>query len=224
MGGLWIGVVHAGMGLGAAASVFTTLTIGDGLVTQVPALDFAGRRMLITRSHRKSNLPVELARQVFASPQALIVAAGFLLVLSFTSLPRAPLVLLAAGCLGIAAGLARRRRATQAAAAKKQPAAAKKSPGRIEDYLTLDPMELELGVGLLRSPIPAAAATSWSGSSGSVRYWPARWASSCESGASATTCGSRPAEYRIKIADSTVAHGSIDAAAADRRGHRSPPS
>jgi flagellar biosynthesis protein FlhA len=215
-GGLWIGVVHAGMGLGEAASVFTTLTIGDGLVTQVPAfLISLAAGMLITRSHRKSNLPVELARQVFSSPQALIVAGVFLLVLIFTSLPRVPLVLLAAGCVGIAAGLHRRRRADQTAEVKKQSQASKKSQGRVEDYLALDAMELELGVGLLRLADPNR------GGDILERIQRVRQVLASEMGVILPKVRVRdnmrlePNQYRVKIADSAVTQGFIDAAAID---------
>ena len=77
------------MSPGEAASLFTTLTIGDGLVTQVPALLISlAAGMLVTRSSQASNLPSEFLRQLFSRPQALAVAGGFLGVLIFTSLPR----------------------------------------------------------------------------------------------------------------------------------------
>ena len=79
IGGLFIGIVQNGMSLGEAASLFTTLTIGDGLVTQVPAfLISLAAGMLVTRSSQASNLPSEFLRQLFSRPQALAVAGGFL--------------------------------------------------------------------------------------------------------------------------------------------------
>ena len=62
-----------------AGTLFTTLTIGDGLVTQVPAfLISLAAGMLVTRSSQESNLPKEFMRQLFSRPQALAVAGGFL--------------------------------------------------------------------------------------------------------------------------------------------------
>ncbi len=151
IGGLIIGVVSNGMSLAQAGSLFTTLTIGDGLVTQVPAfLISLAAGMLVTRSNQASNLPGEFLRQLFSRPQAMAIAGGFLCILIFTSLPRIPLLLLAAGCVGMAVTLSRRETKVQAAQAKKQAQATKRSQLRVEDYLAVDPMELELGVGLLR--------------------------------------------------------------------------
>ena len=139
------------------ASLFTTLTIGDGLVTQVPAfLISLAAGMLVTRSSQESNLPKEFLRQLFSRPQALAVAGGFLALLIFTSLPRIPLFLIGAGCVGMAVTLSRRENKAQAVAAVKKQAEAAKSAQRVEDYLTIEPMELELGIGLIRVADPQA--------------------------------------------------------------------
>ena len=72
--------------------MFTRLTIGDGLVTQVPAfLISLAAGLLVTRSTQKTNLSHEILRQLFSRPQALAVTGGFLGILVFTSLPRIPL-------------------------------------------------------------------------------------------------------------------------------------
>ena len=119
IGGLFIGIVQNGMSPGQAASLFTTLTIGDGLVTQVPAfLISLAAGMLVTRSNQASNLPSEFLRQLFSRPQALAVAGGFLGILIFTNLPRIPLLLIGAACVGMAVTLFRRE--TKAHAARRQ--------------------------------------------------------------------------------------------------------
>ena len=141
IGGLFIGIVENGMSLADAAKLFTLLTIGDGLVTQVPAfLISLAAGMLVTRSNQASNLPGEFVRQLFSRPQALAVAAGFLGILIFTSLPRIPLLLLAAGCVGMAVTLSRRETKVKAAQATKQSAshqavatAGRGLPGRRSD-------------------------------------------------------------------------------------------
>ncbi len=97
-----------------AAAIFTTLTIGDGLVTQVPAfLISLAAGLLVTRSSNESDLPAEFLKQLFSRPQALAVAAGFLGVLIFTSLPRIPLLALGGGCVGLATATSRRGDAGQ---------------------------------------------------------------------------------------------------------------
>ncbi len=156
VGGLLIGMFEAGMPLGEAASVFTTLTIGDGLVSQVPAfLISVAAGLLVTRSSQSSDLPVEFVKQLFSRPQALAVAGGFLGVLVFTSLPKIPLVTIGGGCMALAWTL-RRQSSQQRASeeAKKQAEAAKPAEERVEDYLAVDPMEIEIGVGLIRLADP----------------------------------------------------------------------
>jgi len=156
VGGLFIGVVESGMSLPQAASLFTKLTIGDGLVSQVPAfLISLAAGLLVTRSSHEVNLPSEFLRQLFSRPAALAVAAGFLGVLVVTGLPTLPLVLIGASCVGLAVTLSRRStRARTAEQATKRAEAAKPAQERVEDYLLVDPMELEIGVGLIRLADP----------------------------------------------------------------------
>jgi len=156
LGGLFIGIYEYDMGLAEAASLYTKLTIGDGLVSQLPAfLISLAAGLLVTRSTQSTNLPGEFIRQVFSRPQALAVTGAFLGVLVFTSLPAVPLTLIGASCVGLAVLLSRRERDAErltAAAAKAAETAV--PPARIEDYLTVDPMEVEIGVGLIRLADP----------------------------------------------------------------------
>jgi flagellar biosynthesis protein FlhA len=156
VGGLFIGMIEAGMTASEAASLFTKLTIGDGLVTQIPAfLISLAAGLLVTRSSYEVNLPMEFLRQLFSRPRALAVAGGFLGVLIFTSLPRIPLLAIGASCIAMAMTLSRRTAQVQAAAdAKKLAEASQPSEQRIEDYLAVDPMEVEIGVGLIRLADP----------------------------------------------------------------------
>ncbi|MBN2291537.1 MAG: flagellar biosynthesis protein FlhA [Pirellulales bacterium] len=156
VGGLFIGVFQAGMSFSEAGGLFTRLTIGDGLVSQVPAfLISLAAGLLVTRSSRKVNLPHEFLRQLFSRPQALAIAGVFLGVLIFTTLPTVPLLVLGGGCVGLAMMLARQTTESAAAAeARKKAEAAKPQQERIEDYLVNDPMEIELGVGLIKLADP----------------------------------------------------------------------
>jgi len=155
IGGLFIGIAENGLGVREAVELYTTLTIGDGLVTQIPAfLISVAAAMLVTRSNQESNLPREFIRQLFSRPQALVVAGLFLGVLVFTSLPRIPLLALGVACVGLAVFLSRRETKVQAVQAKKRLETARQAEQRVEEYLTVDPMELELGVGLIRLADP----------------------------------------------------------------------
>lgn len=148
MGGLVIGVFQLGMAPLEAGNLFTRLTIGDGLVSQLPALLVAmAAGLLVTRSSASANLPSELVGQLFSRPQALVVAAIFLALLLFTNLPKLPLVFLAIGCVGLSLILARSQNRTPTDDENKP--AAPDDP-QIEDLLSVDPLEIEIGVGLIR--------------------------------------------------------------------------
>ncbi len=156
VGGLFVGVIESGMSLADAAALFTRLTIGDGLVSQVPAfLISLAAALLVTRSNKSVNLPAQFVGQLFSRPQALMVAGGFLGILVFTSLPKIPLLLIAGSCIGIAINLTRKSAKTEAKdAAKQKEENTKKPEERIEDYLAIDPMEVEIGVGLIKLADP----------------------------------------------------------------------
>jgi flagellar biosynthesis protein FlhA len=206
--GLFIGMVEAGMSLGQAASLFTTLTIGDGLVTQVPAfLISLAAGLLVTRSSQPSNLPRQFVSQLFSRPQALAVAGGFLGILVFTSLPSIPLLLIGAACVGMAVTLTRRE--NKARAAKVDAAANQRPQPRVEDYLAVDPMEVELGVGLIR------LADAKRGGDLLERIGGVRQTLAGEIGIILPKVRIRDNmrldhhQYRIKIADTAVAEGSV---------------
>lgn len=211
LGGLIIGVAEHGMPLMEAGSLFTRLTIGDGLVSQVPAfLISLAAALLITRSTRSSNLPQEFIQQIFSRPQALAVAAGFLAVLVMTDLPRTPLMVMCAACLGMARVLTQaetRKKTDEATEARQQ-----KPPveDRIEDYLAVDPMEVEVGVGLIRLADPKR------GGDLLERIQRVRQSIAAEIGVIMPKIRIRdnmrlePNEYRIKIADMPVAHDRLE--------------
>ncbi len=156
IGGLVIGVLDQGMEITQAASLFTRLTIGDGLVSQIPAfLISLAAGLLVTRSSSEVNLPAQFITQLFSRPQALAITAGFLALLIFTNLPALPLMGIGGGCAALALMLTRRQRDADSADAQRAAVEAKKPrEERIEDFLAIDPMEVEIGVGLIRLADP----------------------------------------------------------------------
>jgi flagellar biosynthesis protein FlhA len=158
VGGFVIGVFQQGMGWAQAAEVFTKLTIGDGLVSQVPAfLVSLAAGLITTRSSQKSDLPMQFIGQIFSNPRALLVTAGFLCILVLTNLPKTPLLALGAGCGGLALLLTRNKKAEDeklAAKAKADEQAKRPTEERIEDFLAIDPMEIEIGAGLVKLASP----------------------------------------------------------------------
>jgi len=149
LGGLAIGVFQHGMSAGEAAAVFTRLTIGDGLVSQIPAFIISvSAGLVVTRSTAEGNLGEDLIRQITSKPVALYLAAGFLALLLPTPLPKIPLLFLAVGCVLLGRSVSRRQRAQ----AQREEQAARppaRPQERAEDLLAMDLMELEVGVGLI---------------------------------------------------------------------------
>ena len=84
VGGLVIGMTMRGETFNQAIDVYTRFTIGDGLVTQIPAffMSFA-TGLLVTRSSSEDNLSTQIAVQIFAKPKNLVIGAGFALFLMF---------------------------------------------------------------------------------------------------------------------------------------------
>ncbi len=172
-GGLILGVVNHGMSLGEAVNVFTKLTIGDGLVSQVPAfLISLASGIIVTRSSSSTDLNRDVLEQMFSRPGVLGAAAAFLALLAMTPLPKLPLLALGGGLAIGAAVLGGRRddptdEPDAPAAADPRPAAtprsrlaamvstrpegepAEASSDRMEDLLHVDPLELEIGFRLI---------------------------------------------------------------------------
>lgn len=160
IGGLYIGVMQAGMSFTEAGALFTKLTIGDGLVSQVPALLISlAAGLLVTRSAQKANLPVQFLQQLLGNPKALFVAGGFLMLLIVTNLPAVPMATLGVGCIGLAVVMNRqthRLQEEETTRTEAEKAAAAAPPEkRVEDFLTVDPMEVSIGLGLLSLADPS---------------------------------------------------------------------
>src|SRR5690348_2985837 len=120
--GFLIGVLQHGMEFRKALETYTVLTIGDGLVTVIPALMISiSGGLIVTRASSESRLGAEFHKQVFGNAQPLLLASGVLIALAaFPGLPKIPFLLMGGG-LGTAAWNMRKR----VAEAEKKDAAAK---------------------------------------------------------------------------------------------------
>jgi flagellar biosynthesis protein FlhA len=97
-GGLFLGIVNHGMSPGEAINVFTKLTIGDGLVSQVPAfLISLAAGLIVTRSSSSTDLNRDVIDQLFSHPGVLGTAAVFVGLMALTPLPKLPLLALGGG-------------------------------------------------------------------------------------------------------------------------------
>lgn len=148
--GFLIGVFQHGMDLTRAIQTYTILTIGDGLVTVIPALMISvSGAMIITRANAETKLGSQFKTQVFGKWQPLLFTAGVLLALAaFPGLPKIPFLVLGGGT----AVMGWRMRQTALLEAAKEtgaaaPAAAKEN---VEDLLKVDALAVEVGLGLVR--------------------------------------------------------------------------
>ena len=152
IGGFIIGVAMQGRDWQEAIELYTRLTIGDGLVSQIPALMISiGSGLLVSRAASQNNLGEEISAQLFSNPRVLVVAGVIMLL--FTLVPgfdKIPFIVLGLGTIGMAyMGFQRIKEEKISAEQKAKAPAAVKAEERVEDYLHVDPMELEIGYGLI---------------------------------------------------------------------------
>ncbi len=145
--GFLIGVLQHGMELRHALETYTVLTIGDGLVTVIPALMISiSGGLIVTRTASDETLGAEFQKQVLGSAQPLMLAGGVLVVLGlFPGLPTVPFLLLGSG-VGFA-GLRLRQKTDTAAAVST--ASETKPKESVEGLLKLEPLSIEVGLGLV---------------------------------------------------------------------------
>ena len=147
--GFLIGVLQHHMDLGHALETYTVLTIGDGLVTVIPALMISiSGGLVITRASSDTKLGVQFQNQVFGKSEPLMLASGVLLALAlFPGLPAVPFLLLGGG-LGTVAWQKRRKR--DAGVATSTESADKPAKENVEALLQVDPLTVEVGLGLVK--------------------------------------------------------------------------
>lgn len=151
VGGLTIGVLQQGLTLSAAAQTYTLLTVGEGLVAQIPALIVStAAGIVVTRAASESDLGSDITRQVLTSPKSLGTAAGILLALGLVpGLPHLAFLTFGGAVAWMAHDLRRREQQAQVTASVE----AAKPKAKTEEILTnvapLDLMEVQVGYGLI---------------------------------------------------------------------------
>ena len=150
IGGFAIGAFQQGMTLTAALETYTLLTVGDGLVTQIPALiTSTAAGMIVTRAASDDNLGKDINQQLTGRPQAGLIAGGMLMALGLIpGLPTWPFVLVGGTLVGIALAVRRSQKSKEArevAAAEEQ----EQPEERPEDYLKVHNLEVDIGYQLV---------------------------------------------------------------------------
>lgn len=153
VGGLLIGTLQHDLGAGEAFRLYSLLTIGDGLVAQIPSLLLStATAIIVTRVSRSQPMGDQIAGQLFGSPQALLVPAVILGVLGLVpGMPNLVFLMLAAACGYAAHRLLRRRRAEALAATAAAEPAEAPAPKELQwdDIEPVDPIGLEVGYKLI---------------------------------------------------------------------------
>lgn len=150
LAGFLIGVIQHNMDFKRALETYTVLTIGDGLVTVIPALMISvSGALVVTRAGSDSRLSADVTNQIFSRPQPLLLASGVLLVLAaFPGLPKIPFIVLS-GAVGYAGWQLRQKSATDEKLAAPVPAAQQQKDS-LESLLKVEPLAVEVGLGLVK--------------------------------------------------------------------------
>ncbi len=152
VGGLMIGVLQKNLDLTTAAKYYTMLTIGDGLLAQIPALIIStAAGIIVTRSNSGENMGTEVTSQLFVNPRAIYITAGVLATLALIpGLPTVPFLTMA-GMLGGFSWIISQYKKEAVDNIKKKAEAELTAPKKesVESMLPLDMVELEVGYGLI---------------------------------------------------------------------------
>jgi len=154
VGGLLIGILQRGLSAGDAAGIYTLLTIGDGLVAQIPALIIStSAGIVITRASSVSNMGSDIANQVIGQPKAIYAASGVIGMMGLLpGLPFIPFTIMAVGMAVLGSQIQKRFREQEAREAEleaEEEAETIEPEERIENFLHPDAFEIEIGYGLI---------------------------------------------------------------------------
>lgn len=153
VGGLIIGMATRGESLSSAVATYTMLTIGDGLVSQIPSLMMStATGIIVTRAAAMDDLGTELTSQLLTQPRTLWIGAGFLLFLAILpGFPKLPLLSLGLmlGVFGFYLRRGLKRKEELGVETKKEKEESAKGPESVLGLLQIDPIALEIGYNLI---------------------------------------------------------------------------
>lgn len=149
LGGLLIGILQFGMPLKDAASTYTILTIGEGLVAQIPALLVStAAGLVVSRAGKDTDLGSDISTQMLMNPKVLLTTAAILAVLGLVpGLPHIPFLMIAAAAGGL--GYVFMQSPVAAPVVEGEETVAVKEEPKIESFIEFDPLMLEIGYGLI---------------------------------------------------------------------------
>ena len=151
IGGLTVGILQHNLPMGEAARIYTLLTIGDGLVAQIPSLFMSLATAIIVTRVTTAESMTEQASTQLANPAALFISAGILAMIGIVpGMPHFIFLTLAAVIAGIGLMVLHRKGQPEAAESAAK-AAASEAPKELDwdDVEQVDPIGLEIGYGLI---------------------------------------------------------------------------
>jgi flagellar biosynthesis protein FlhA len=155
VGGLIIGVVQQGLGAAEAATIYTLLTVGDGLVSQIPALIIStAAGIVVTRAGSSEMLSKQLGRQLFPNARILFIVGGVLLFFAIIpGMPKLSFIMIALIMIGCGYLMMRKQKDAPAEGEEEKDADKSDEPRpeeeEVKDLLEMDTMELEIGFSLI---------------------------------------------------------------------------
>jgi len=150
VGGFIIGIGQRDLSLIEALQQYTILTIGDGLVSQIPALLIStAAGMVVTRSAAGTPLDTQIKSQLLANPRVLGIVAATVVIFSFLpGMPTIPFIAIGA-VLGVTSFVKNKNKADEATVLEEEIKSDEKGEEVVEQYLQVDPIEIEIGYGLI---------------------------------------------------------------------------
>lgn len=153
LGGLLVGVMQKGLDFSTAAKFYTMLTIGDGLVGQIPALIIStAAGIVVTKSSKVGeNMGTQIATQLFVNPRVVYMAGAVVSFLAIVpGLPTVPFLTIGLGLIGLGWMVGRFQQDRLETEQREKAEVAGKPKESIETLLPLDLIELEVGYGLIQ--------------------------------------------------------------------------
>ncbi|HLT21756.1 MAG TPA: flagellar biosynthesis protein FlhA [Thermomicrobiales bacterium] len=152
IGGIAIGMLQQGLSFSESLNTFARLTVGDGLVSQIPALLIStATGVIVTRSVSDTNLGANITGQILSSYRALALGGTIVMLFGIApGLPTVPFMVIGIGLVGLAFVLWRQQREGPPEPEAMEPAGPQPTPEEdLAQLLQVDPMELEIGYSLI---------------------------------------------------------------------------
>ncbi len=151
IGGIIIGVAQRGMSINDALQNYTILTIGDGLVSQVPALLIAtAAGMVVTKSAAGETLDSQMRTQLFSNPRVLGTVSGAIFLFALIpGMPTVPFLILSISLGSATFFINKQKKIDKINEIPEEVVAPENKEERVEEYLQVDPVEVEIGYGLI---------------------------------------------------------------------------